>query len=256
MNPDILLALLLVGIIIIYIKIVRKRKKKENHVDEAPKVQSSFEKRAQEIKLEADRTRIKQVETHLIDYSVYRLKGKEFIFYAVLGGAVFFILGELFYESMLVAIILSLLGLAVPRMQKKRILEKRKDKLNLQFKEAIASLSSSLAAGRSIENSFIEVVNDLRLLYPDPNNYQSSDIFLLCSDGFYAMFPEEEIAETLGNLAKEYTDLQMMSHYLVNLANFAGTKDNVTVMCIRNAYVNEPEVNPKSFLTRLKERWS
>jgi len=171
MNPDILLALLLVGIIIIYIKIVRKRKKKENHVDEAPKVQSSFEKRAQEIKLEADRTRIKQVETHLIDYSVYRLKGKEFIFYAVLGGAVFFILGELFYESMLVAIILSLLGLAVPRMQKKRILEKRKDKLNLQFKEAIASLSSSLAAGRSIENSFIEVVNDLRLLYPDPNTY-------------------------------------------------------------------------------------
>lgn len=86
--------------------------------------------------------------------------------------------------------------------------------------------------------------------------YQSSDIFLLCSDGFYAMFPEEEIAETLGNLAKEYTDLQMMSHYLVNLAYFAGTKDNVTVMCIRNAYVNEPEVNPKSFLTRLKERWS
>ncbi len=86
--------------------------------------------------------------------------------------------------------------------------------------------------------------------------YQTSDMFLLCSDGFHAMFSEGEIAETLGNLAKEYRDLQMMTDYLVNLANFAGTKDNVTVMCIRNAYGKEPEVNSKSFLTRLKEKWS
>src|SRR5699024_12551780 len=41
----------------------------------------------------------------------------------------------------------------------------------MQFKEAISSLSSSLAAGRSIENSFKEVVTDLYLLYPDPNTY-------------------------------------------------------------------------------------
>ncbi|WP_280772012.1 type II secretion system F family protein [Salipaludibacillus daqingensis] len=171
MNLDMILVFLLVGIIITYIMTVRKRKKKENRTDETPKVQSAFEKRAQEIKRESDRRRIKQVETHLIDYSSYSLKVKEFIFYAVIAGAVFFILGELFYESMLVATILSLLGLVFPKIQKKRLRDKRKDKLNLQFKEAIASLSSSLAAGRSIENSFIEVVNDLRLLYPDPNTY-------------------------------------------------------------------------------------
>ncbi len=35
----------------------------------------------------------------------------------------------------------------------------------------VSSLSSSLVAGRSIENAFIEVTNDLYLLYPDPDTH-------------------------------------------------------------------------------------
>ncbi len=124
-----------------------------------------------EIKLEAEKRRVKEVEGHLVDYSKYHLKTREYIFYFVLAFIALFALGHLFYESYIAAFILGGLGAFFPPMQRKSLLEKRKEKLNLQFKEAIASLSSSLAAGRSIENSFREVVNDLKLLYPDPNTY-------------------------------------------------------------------------------------
>lgn len=67
-------------------------------------------------------------------------------------------------------------------------------------------------------------------------SYQSSDLFLLCSDGFYSMFSNEEITETLSGLEKEYTDLQTMADYLVKLANYSGTRDNITVLLIRNVF--------------------
>lgn len=110
-------------------------------------------------------------EGPLIDYSQYHLKVREFIFYAILAGAVFFLLGILFYESTIMGVILGLMGLFYPKFQKRKLLEKRKDQLGLQFKEAISSLSSSLAAGRSTENSFREVAIDLALLYPDPKTF-------------------------------------------------------------------------------------
>lgn len=172
MNQDMLILLLLPVLFIVYAVAVKRRDKKKTDDEEtAPKEKSSFEKRAMEIRQEADRKRTEQVIGHLIDYSTYRINSKDFIKYFLLAGVVLFGLGHLFYESIIAAAALAGLGLFFPRIQKKRLQEKRKEKLNLQFKEAIASLSSSLAAGRSIENSFREVVEDLKLLYPDPNTY-------------------------------------------------------------------------------------
>ncbi|KMK78253.1 PP2C family protein-serine/threonine phosphatase [Alkalihalobacillus pseudalcaliphilus] len=69
--------------------------------------------------------------------------------------------------------------------------------------------------------------------------YHSSDLFLLCSDGFYSMFSDEEIIRTLQGLEKEYTDLQMIADYLVKLANFSGTRDNITVLLVRNVFAKD-----------------
>ncbi|QQZ11442.1 type II secretion system F family protein [Heyndrickxia vini] len=126
---------------------------------------------AVEKKQEANRNRYRKVEGHLIDYSKYHLSTKEYLFYSLSAMIVLFLIGILFYENIFIALIVAALGLLFPKMQRKKLLRKRKEKLSVQFKEAIASLSSSLAAGRSIENSFKEVVNDLKLLYPDPNTY-------------------------------------------------------------------------------------
>lgn len=176
---DIVIILILASLVMTYVFIVIRRRKKEKEVKtggmdkfdgnselDEHKKQNFVEK----IK-EKEREAKANIETHLVNYAVYRLSAREFIFNA--GIAILFLgfLGYLFYESWIMAGILGAFGLMFPFMRKKSLLAQRKEKLNLQFKEAIASLSSSLAAGRSIENSFKEVVDDLYLLYPDPSTY-------------------------------------------------------------------------------------
>ncbi|RED63022.1 type II secretion system F family protein [Cohnella lupini] len=107
----------------------------------------------------------------LIRYSEYTLSSRERIEAWVVGCALFFALGYLFYNNVLLASVTACLGLLSPRAKRKKLLEKRKTELNFQFKQALYSLSSSLSAGRSVENAFEETVKDLRLLYPDPRTH-------------------------------------------------------------------------------------
>lgn len=171
---DIILIFILVILIGVYFVTVSKRKKKESHDPIMDVGEESSEvallRKQHHVNLLKKKTH-REVETHLVDYSVYTLSIKQYILYATLAAIVFGFIGYLFYESIIAAIILGACGLLYPKIQKKTLLEKRKEQLNLQFKEAISSLSSSLAAGRSIENAFLEVVEDLYLLYPDPNTY-------------------------------------------------------------------------------------
>jgi tight adherence protein B len=171
---DIILILLLLCLVGAYFYTVRKRKKQEAAIPLDSKLADKKNKELELLKkrhfMEKHKEKQnKEVEGHLVNYAVYRLSVKEFVFYAVIAGAFFAFVGYLFYESIIAAIVLGALGLLYPKVQRKTLLNKRKEKLKVQFKEAIASLSSSLAAGRSIENSFREVVADLYLLYPDPN---------------------------------------------------------------------------------------
>jgi tight adherence protein B len=172
---DILLIIILLGLVGGYAFAVAKRKKREaNSTLTSTNIEQNKEleqlKKKHFMEYMQARTS-KQVEGHLVDYSKYTLSIKEYILYALLAVIFFSFIGYLFYESIIAVIIIGALGLFFPKFQKKTLLEKRKEKLKLQFKEAIASLSSSLAAGRSIENSFIEVVSDLYLLYPDPDTF-------------------------------------------------------------------------------------
>ncbi|OEF99076.1 pilus assembly protein TadB [Vulcanibacillus modesticaldus] len=107
----------------------------------------------------------------IIDYSTYQMSIKERIFYSIMAGMVFFVIGYIFYQSMIISSILAIFGLYYQKIQQKKLSEKRKQELVLQFKQALYSLSSALVAGKSVENAFKEVVKDLRMLYPDPNTY-------------------------------------------------------------------------------------
>ncbi|HET7627425.1 MAG TPA: type II secretion system F family protein [Bacillales bacterium] len=164
---DGIIILILISLIAAYVFTVAHRKKKQIEVPvqrEASQI-SSNQAPSTKIIRKAESNRI------LIDYSQYHLRKTEFYKYACLAGIFFFFLGYLFYGHIIVSILMAFVGLVYPRMQRNRLLEKRKAELAMQFKEAIASLSSSLAAGRSIENAFREVAIDLKLLYPDPNTY-------------------------------------------------------------------------------------
>ncbi|WP_337102809.1 type II secretion system F family protein [Paenibacillus sp. YIM B09110] len=107
-------------------------------------------------------------QSTLPDYRHYRLTHGQFAIAAIAGALALFGAVYLFYHSVIIAAMFSLAGVIAPRYRRAALLLQRKDRLKLQFKEALFSLVSSLAAGRSIENAFVSTLDDLRPLYPDP----------------------------------------------------------------------------------------
>lgn len=105
----------------------------------------------------------------LTDYGSYRMTVREMLLTSGLFGLVFAGIAYIFYKEPLLALLCALLGLLVPRFRKVWLITGRKAKLILQFKQALYCMSTSLTAGRSVENSFREAWKDLQLLYPDPN---------------------------------------------------------------------------------------
>ncbi|WP_019153862.1 type II secretion system F family protein [Robertmurraya massiliosenegalensis] len=114
-----------------------------------------------------------------IDYSVYHLSTFERVLAIFIGAFFSFLIGYLFYMNLIVALIFSLLGLYFPKIRRVHLRDKRKRELTLQFKQMLFSLSSALSAGKSVDQALVEVVKDLRLLYPDPNTYIIRELELI-----------------------------------------------------------------------------
>lgn len=53
------------------------------------------------------------------------------------------------------------------KFKKSKLIEERKWKLNLEFRDSIMSISAALNAGYSIENAMREAIVDLKILYGD-----------------------------------------------------------------------------------------
>jgi len=105
----------------------------------------------------------------LNDYNEYKMSIREKVIYSALAGAVIFAIIYIFYHSLIFSALISFLGILYPKSKKKDIIKKRKSELNVQFKDMLYSLSSSLSAGRSVESAFKEILKDLNIQYPDSN---------------------------------------------------------------------------------------
>ena len=90
---------------------------------------------------------------------------KEKLQWSLIGIAVVFIAGYIFYQSIIWSLVFSLIGLKFADIKKKDIISKRKQKLLMQFKEALYVISTSLSAGRSVENAFIDAKQDLEKIF-------------------------------------------------------------------------------------------
>ena len=112
-----------------------------------------------------------QSEQVLIDYDVYVMSKKAWLFYFCLGAVFLFFVAYVFYQSVVLSVLVAPLAFFYPPLKTKEIIAQRKKELGLQFKEALYALSSSLMAGRSLESAFKEALKDLSLLYPDPQIY-------------------------------------------------------------------------------------
>jgi tight adherence protein B len=112
----------------------------------------------------------------LIDYDYYTMTKIERALNTIFAAVVISIVVFLFYRSILISLIMCPLGLLYPRIKVKNIIIKRKADLNLQFKDLLYSLSSSMSAGKSIERAFIDAVKDLQTLYPSTNTNINEEV--------------------------------------------------------------------------------
>jgi tight adherence protein B len=84
-------------------------------------------------------------------------------------GSCFFI-GLIFYEDVILSAVFSFAGLLYIPVRKKEQLRKRKEVLNLQFKDALYFLSVSLSAGKSFETALTDAQKAICGIYPDPDS--------------------------------------------------------------------------------------
>lgn len=103
----------------------------------------------------------------MTDYGVYRLNSLQRLWSTVAGCIGCLAAAWLMYRHAAIALAAAPLGLLYPRYYAKALCAKRRDKLRREFKEALLALSSLLSAGRSVENAFLALEQDLALLIGD-----------------------------------------------------------------------------------------
>ena len=101
----------------------------------------------------------------LRDYREYVWGKQELVVTLLKSVAVVVFLAVFFYKSLWAVIPLTVIGVLYFRMLKRDKTEKCRQELELQFKECIMSVSTSLRAGYAVENAFLESRRDMRLLY-------------------------------------------------------------------------------------------
>ena len=123
-----------------------------------------------------------ETDNGLIDYDIYVMTHRERLLYTLLAAVGIFIVGMIFYQRPILALLLSLFSLKFPKIRTAQIIRKRKQTLNTQFKDMLYALSSSMSAGRSLEMAFQDALRDLEVIYPDPETpiMQETTYILRC----------------------------------------------------------------------------
>ena len=162
-----ILALFGVGIIAAIVFIILKRNK-DNYeiVDSETEENLVIDEPKKKVKKKIKKN--EELENSILpNYNAYKMSINEKITWSLLAMAFLFGIGFIFYRSVIISLIFSLVGLFYPKLKKKDIIHERKNKLLLQFKEALYALSSSLGAGKSVPIAFKDTYSDLKLLFDD-----------------------------------------------------------------------------------------
>ena len=149
------------------------------------------------------------------NYRVYYMKPMEKILYflaAFVAGAV---VGYLFYggigkdefgQATTVTLVLNILiptvvGLIAGKLflpvRVKAIIAKRKGEVNRQFRDLLAAFSTSLGAGKNVNDSFFNVYEDLKIQY-DADAYILKELEIIIS-GIHNNIAIEDVLEDFGN---------------------------------------------------------
>ncbi len=104
-------------------------------------------------------------------YDSYDMSKKERVLYTAIAGMFIFSVAFVFYRSVILSALLMPLALFYPGIKTKEIIRRRKKELNIQFKDLLYSLASSMSVGKTVEYAFKEALNDMTVLYPEPSTF-------------------------------------------------------------------------------------
>ena len=104
----------------------------------------------------------------MTDYDTYVMSIGERLLYTGIAAAAIFGTAYVFYRSFILSALLTPLALLYPRLKTRVIVAKRKKELNIQFKDMLYSLSSSISAGKTVDGAGREVLKVLPVMYPEP----------------------------------------------------------------------------------------
>lgn len=99
------------------------------------------------------------------DYLTYELTIKEYLIFYITGYICLASLTYLFYHSLFLSLAAGLLIHLFRSACCTFLAEKRMNKLQMQFKDMLYSLSASVASGRQMEEALVEAYDNLTLLY-------------------------------------------------------------------------------------------
>jgi len=133
----------------------------------------------------------------MADYSVYYFTGKEAAFYFTLEAIFLGMMAYLFYDSVWAFFLLIPFAVLSLQHKKKQLCQKRKQQLEIEFRDVILSVSSNLQAGYSIENAFHEAYKELVILYGRAS-IMANELNLLLRK----LANNEQLEDALLNLAK------------------------------------------------------
>ncbi|WP_379132464.1 type II secretion system F family protein [Paenibacillus sp. sgz500958] len=131
----------------------------------------------------------------LPDYRDYELTLIQKTLAIAIGTMLLYGVGYLFYHQLLLSLLPVPGCIYAPRLLRDYLLRRRRSALNLHFKQTLFSLSSSLSAGRSVENAFREAVQDLHMLDPDGRSDMIAELNIICARLEYAQPIEEALQD-------------------------------------------------------------
>lgn len=106
----------------------------------------------------------------MTDYRVYCLSRKEKLSFILLWFSGAIIIGNLFYDSVIVGALLIIPAIPGRRIYEKYLGEKQRRELSYQFRDLLYSLSSSIAAGHQMSQALIEAEKGMALIYGEEAN--------------------------------------------------------------------------------------
>ncbi len=131
------------------------------------------------------------------DYAKYHFTKKELAVYVIFETAFIGLTAYLFYDSIAAFFLLIPFAMISLKKKKEQLCQKRKQKLEVQFRDVILSVSSSLQTGYSFENAFQEAYKEIVFLYGN-ESLMACELRLLLR----RLANNEQLEDALLNLAK------------------------------------------------------